>query len=191
MNALLTNAYTNLSGGSERERFISIVNRSLAGDYQVKAEARRSISDFILFSPQREKLIDTFIRTCVNHTSVHRLDFAIDTLAILDKEFQTFALSYLDQEMKQSDLFTGKWHPDHNYWYVLLRALAKCSKKSVSLMIISACQDEIDPAIGEAVVEALADMCTVQSTALLTLIASTHANPLTKQLAQEYLDECN
>lgn len=174
------------------ERFNSLVRRYEKSEHAKRPHYRKVLSEFIDFSPDSDRLIDSLIMHCIAMSNVDRLDMAIDVLSTIGSQIQDYTWKYLQNEINQfSRLYpSDEFRPNGDYWHILLRSMARCSeRKDVSCKILSVCQDTKSRSVSESVVESLGDLGTDEAKQLLSHIVHTNDDAFVRELATEVLQD--
>jgi hypothetical protein len=139
-----------------------------------------------------ERCIDAFIQVCATAGGPTGLDTAIDVLSEIGDRTIRFALDYLLRDLANWEPRAGKsYQPADDYWYVLLRAVArsKDAPESLRFRFISSCSHAASRGIREGVVESLRDLGTTAAKERLRLFADHDQDTFIQQIAREALDE--
>ncbi len=188
--ALFSSLDEDIARTCEEQRFLLIAGQLDEAKGEKRHKLKNVVFQYLQFSPNADYLITEFISACLQMKSPDRLDFAIDVLSRTGRQIVLYAQKYLEQDIASWSKLNPnkKFQPNDDYWYVLLRSIAKCKvAKKEALQIISACQDEGSFGVGEGVVEALGDIGTVESKRLLESISKAHPVLRVKELAREVL----
>lgn len=156
---------------------------------------RRSLRDvcvsYLKFSPQADRLIHELVLECTKRKSPDRLDIAIDILQELGDNLYDYAFKFFQCDITQwNHLLPGRtYKPDDDYWYILLRSVARSSiDDSKKLSFVWSCRETSHRGVLEGLVDALGDIGNAAAMEKLGIL-SRHGDSFIAQLAREVLED--
>jgi hypothetical protein len=180
------------SRGSVEAMITRLLTRQLLSCPGVEKDARReAVTKFLLNVRKSEVCIDELLSTCTTQGGPDGLDTAIDILSGTGELVLKYFWNYLQRDV-------ANWNPDcdraykpnDDYWYVLLRAVARTKAEEMEkLQYIMCCANAESRGIREGVVEALRDLRTSLAKDLLRQFAKNDVDHYIRQVAQEALDD--
>jgi len=162
---------------------------------KARGASRRSLREvcvsYLKFSPQADRLINELILECTKLKSPDRLDLAIDILQELGDALYDYAFKFFQCDVTQWNyLLPGRtYEPDDDYWYILLRSVARSSiDDSKKLSFVWSCRETSHRGVLEGLVEALGDIGSAAAMEKLGIL-SRHEDNFIAQLAHEVLKD--
>lgn len=162
---------------------------------KARGESRRSLREvcvsYLKFSPNADRLIDELILECTQLRSPDRLDIAIDILQELGDALYDYAFKFFRCDIMQwNHLLPGRtYEPNDDYWYILLRSVARSSiDDSKKLSFVWSCRETSHRGVLEGLVDALGDIGNAAALEKLGIL-SRHGDSFIAQLAQEVLED--
>ncbi|MEX1039337.1 MAG: hypothetical protein WDZ51_01820 [Pirellulaceae bacterium] len=158
-----------------------------------KQRLRDEVLKRLMSAPEPRVFISELLNVCTAASGRDGLEVAIDVLSqtgnlLLDQ----YAWDYLVADMWRSNhpSLDIKYLPNDDYWYVLLRSIARCdAAEDVRYRFIAAFGSAPSRGLMEGVVEALGDLESAAARKLLGEISGEHADPFICELAREVLDD--
>jgi hypothetical protein len=203
MDDLIEDVVDDTDYGYDNEQQEIAVLKALMQNYEAcnsrnAVRVREYVREWVLLSDNPFSLITEIIQNSLELECPEKYDIGIDILSTLEPFIQMYGEAYLaitaprglgNVSIQKHNLIA--YRPNPEYWYVLLRALGRCTAcKGRSLRIISACQDCEIQVIAEAVVEALGDLDIPEAKKTIQHIIGTSSNEFIKKLANQILQEC-
>jgi len=162
---------------------------------KARGASRRSLRDvcvsYLKFSPQADRLINELILECTKLKSPDRLDIAIDILQELGDTLYDYAFKFFQYDITQwNHLLPGRtYEPDDDYWYILLRSVARSSiDDSKKLSFVWSSRETSHRGVLEGLVDALGDIGNAAAMEKLAILSG-HEDAFIAQLAQEVLED--
>ena len=156
-----------------------------------KAAYRSLIVQYLSGVRDPEDCIDELLHLCTTEGGADGLDNAIDILARMKELILGYAWDYL-----QRDLLVWKpdseraYKPSDDYWYVLLRAVARTqADPKERYRFITCCASAQSRSMREGVVEGLRDLATPAAKERIRMFAEGDADPYIRCIAQEALED--
>ena len=184
LDAFATDAST------EAFRFRSILSRLLTAKGDDRKKLRKTLFEYLRFSPRSDDLINTLITDCVESKAQSRLDCAIDVLNQLGPRILRYAQEFLFNDIKCWDKRypNRAYEPNDEYWYVLLRSVGQShSVPFDKVQVIRMCRTAESRHIVEAVLESLGDIGTTDAIIEIKKLIK-HEDPFISSLAAEILE---
>jgi hypothetical protein len=146
-----------------------------------------------LFAKARDpwRCIDEMLQVCTSEGGPDGLDAAIDVLAKTGQLILEYAWDYLHRDLRHWDPTTDRaYRPNDDYWYVLLRAVARAAvSQKERFRFIGCCAHAESRGIREGVVEALRDLGSPAAKERLRRFAAEDGDSYIQQIAREALDD--
>lgn len=143
-------------------------------------------------------LLTELLRVATASSNQHRLDIGIDVLSQIGESCLAFAKAYTLNEICGRG-FNGDrpWKPNSDFWYILLRAAARCSaplqdRESFVNRFVGSINEEALAPVAEGVVEALADLAeqgSVRARSALRQIAAESSSAVVCEMAETALED--
>lgn len=154
-----------------------------------KAAIRSLIVQHLTKVRDSEDCIDELLQLCAAEGGADGLDAAIDILAMTRGLILSYAKEYLLRDAQGwSPDSERAYKPNDDYWYVLLRAVARSQvDASERYRIIVSCGNAESRGMREAVVEALRDLATPSAKGRLRKFVEEDTDSYVRQVAQEAL----
>ncbi len=177
---------------AEQARFRTIFKQYARSVGKERADLRRSLQEYIRFSPQSDALIADLIVMSVDHPSPGRLELGMDVLSATGEQTLAYAEKTLRHDF--NEWFEGKsskaLQPDDDTWFILLRAVAQSEGDSGRrLSFVMDCSHTTRRGIAEAVVEALGDIDSAESRRELRAFIEDDDDKVIAELAKLILDD--
>jgi len=166
-----------------------------AGPRDVARERQAIVA--ILTSSADSLLFNEFLRSATASSNPSRLDIAIDVLSELGDITLEYARDFLIQDVCFRGFNGGgAWKPNAGFWYILLRAAARCdadlTRREDFVAQFVDPNNESSSQIMDAVIEALGDLADEGSSKAeqsLRYIARTEKSGPLKELAESVLED--
>lgn len=187
-------ARTESQKGSVAATLLCLMTRNMLSAMPAQQAARRKRLLFVLMKVRGSELahcIDQMLRVFVSEGGPHALDAAIDTLSQTGINIVDYAWNYLKSDIAHWGPTSERaYEPNDDYWYILLRAVARSDASEIDRMrIVLCCANATCRGIREAVVESLRDIGGPVALARLQKFAAKNADPFICKIAREALDD--
>ncbi len=136
--------------------------------------------------------IDELVHNCITRGGPDGLDIAIDVLAETKSLIVDYAWKFICHDVQTwTPASERAYQPNDEYWYVLLRAVARTSEidEQQKLLFLSCCSNAESRSIREGVIDALRDIGTATAIAKLKQIVVEDQDSFIVQIAAEALAE--
>lgn len=175
----------------ELAAFRARVRKLIASSRSERRQAVSSVVSGLNSAARPEFCIAEFLSIITAASTPDRLDMGVDVLSQLGPLIISFSRNYLMNDIQQWGLFSDRaYEPNDDYWYILLRSVARCDSDEKSrLLVIAMCQGAHSRGVMEGVIEALGDLATAGAAALLRDIRENNADALVREMAEEALED--
>lgn len=166
-----------------------IVRRLLASPTARRGFYRAQIVGLLLKYREPERCIDELLQVCTAEGGADGLDLAIDVLAKTSELVLRYAWDYIRHDIQSWTPASDRaYQPNDDYWYVLLRAVARTdADPRKRLRFILCCAFAASRGIREGVMEALRDLGTPDARQWLQRFAEADPDDFIRQIAREAL----
>jgi len=156
-----------------------------------KAPLREAIVVYLSSVRDAEECIDALLHLCATEGGPDGLDLAIDILAKTKGLILAYAWAYLLRDSRNWKAESERaYKPSDDYWYVLLRAVARTqADHKERYRFIACCANAESRGMREAVVEALRDLGTTAAKDRIRKFAEEDSDPYVRQVAKEALED--
>lgn len=175
---------------TEAFRFRSILARLFNAKGETRENLRKTLLEYLRFSPRSDDLINTLISECVESKVEGRFEIAIDVLSQLGSQILRYAQEFLFNDIKCWDTRypNRAYEPNDEYWYVLLRSVGQSHAVPFDkVQFIKMCRTAESRQIVEAVLESLGDIGTTDAVIEINKLIN-HEDPFISSLAKEILE---
>lgn len=173
--------------------FRQLLRRLVQSPGSDRAQLRDEVHRRLMSAPEPRAYISELLNICTAQPGRDGLDTAIDVLSQTENLLlEEYAWDYLVGDMQQSNHPEPDrpYQPNDDYWYVLLRSIARCdAPEDARFRFIAACGSTPSRGLMEGVVEALGDLENAAARSLLQEISSQHDDPFIRDLAREVHDD--
>lgn len=140
---------------------------------------------------ERPTCIDRLLRVFISEGGPDGLDDAIDILATTGAIVLDYAWEYLQRDIELWNSHSERaYRPNDDYWYVLLRAVARSNRPERDrLRLILCCASAQSRGVREGVVEALRDLDTPAAHDRLRKFAAHDEDGFIRDIAREALED--
>ena len=169
---------------------VSYYTRQIRGKpFAERAPIRQQVVKLLTETNSLDACTDEFIKICVGEGGPTGIDLAVDVLSKIGTRLLEYAWGYLHRDLL--NLKGGRpYEPNDDYWYVLLRAVARVHDDERSrFRFISCCKEAESRGVREGVVEGFRDLGTAAAIKQVKWFAEHDADSFIRGIAKEALDD--